>query len=260
MKKFLIICMLFIFFTSCESIQELPIDDLPISDRIRRHIEWANQIFIIVKKWIPAKLYYDENSTVIQHSLQASQEDADDVKKATYESALVGAIGGGIIGQVIGNNTKSTLLGATIGGVVVGSVGNLYAKKLVKRRSVLRNKKSTLQSQITEARATNEELKSYIAELDEKIAVLDKEIQTGKAKGKELEMVRTVLKEEHKKLSNTITEAEDNLQILQANKKKSRSKAKNNELDQEIRKWETHLAKLKESSNKLASINRRVEV
>lgn len=133
-----------------------------------------------------------------------------------------GAALGGVIGNLVGGDTKSTLIGTAIGAAAGLVIGHVWSESIVKDRNSYANKqdfvrdnRKQLDSRIKEANKSNRQISSQIANckkqkkavskkdkdqqravMTKNIELMDKDIKTAKmatkdASGAELDELRT---------------------------------------------------------------------
>lgn len=63
----------------------------------------------------------------------------------TRKGAAIGAIGGAVLGQIIGGNTQATLIGAGVGALAGGVIGRSYGKKADEQEAALRRQLAAIE-------------------------------------------------------------------------------------------------------------------
>ena len=66
-------------------------------------------------------------------------------EEGTRKGDAIGAIGGAVIGQIIGGDTQATLIGAGIGALAGGVIGRSYGKKMDEQEAALRKQLAAIE-------------------------------------------------------------------------------------------------------------------
>ena len=66
-------------------------------------------------------------------------------EEGTRKGVAIGAIGGALIGQIIGGDTKATLIGAGIGALAGGAIGRSYGKKMDEQEAAMRRQLAAIE-------------------------------------------------------------------------------------------------------------------
>ena len=66
-------------------------------------------------------------------------------EEGTRKGVAIGAIGGAILGQLIGGDTAGTLIGAGIGAIAGGAIGQHYGKKADEQEAALRRQLAAIE-------------------------------------------------------------------------------------------------------------------
>ena len=66
-------------------------------------------------------------------------------EEGTRKGAAIGAIGGALLGQIIGGDTKATLIGAGIGVLAGGAIGRSYGKKMDEQEAAMRRQLAAIE-------------------------------------------------------------------------------------------------------------------
>ncbi len=67
-------------------------------------------------------------------------------EEGTKKGAVIGAIGGAVLGQIIGGDTKATLIGAGIGVLAGSAIGNNYGKQADEQEAALRRQLAAIEA------------------------------------------------------------------------------------------------------------------
>jgi outer membrane protein OmpA-like peptidoglycan-associated protein len=67
-------------------------------------------------------------------------------EEGTRKGVAIGALGGAVLGQIIGGDTKATLIGAGIGAIAGGAIGHSYGKKADAQEAELRRQLAAIEA------------------------------------------------------------------------------------------------------------------
>jgi len=67
-------------------------------------------------------------------------------EEGTRKGVAIGALGGAVLGQIIGGDTKATLIGAGIGAIAGGAIGHSYGKKADAQEAELRRQLAAVEA------------------------------------------------------------------------------------------------------------------
>jgi hypothetical protein len=183
-----------------------------------------------------------------------------DVQRATLEGGVTLGALGAIAGNLIGKDTKSTVIGAGAG-LIIGSLGaNWYARKVAARTEELKKQEKDLDARIQYARGVNSDARLYINNLEKQLEEANSKIEDLRIKQKQNKISKEELKKERTILADKIKVAEDNKALLKAQldelkKYRHDNNVKSGQLDKEIASLQNELDEVEELTLKLASID-----
>lgn len=190
----------------------------------------------------------------------ATQEQAIKGQGAAAGAAVGGSVGA-IAGQAIGKNTESTALGASIGAAVGGAAGYAYGRHVAREKQALDKRQQRLAAQISRARQVNTWLTSYNRSLEQKtgdvnscIQLISYKISKSVNKRNERRRIKQNLKAEIGHANTYLSNCKAELREL----KKTQRHNPTPELNQEVEKLEKLVLRLRENTQALAYINRRI--
>jgi uncharacterized protein YcfJ len=93
------------------------------------------------------------------------------------QGAGIGAAGGALVGQLIGGNTKSTLIGAGIGGLA----GFAYGTHIANKKAQYKSTEEWLDACIAQAETQRKQAVAYNRKLNNRLASLQQEVRMAKA-------------------------------------------------------------------------------
>jgi hypothetical protein len=176
-----------------------------------------------------------------------------------------GVVGGGLIGAGLGaaigfavGGPRGAMIGAAIGAGTGSVIGYSYADNVTKRHKELVGRENDLDTRIKFARGVNEDTEKHNRRLEEDLRQSEARIDKLKAKGGNLKKEKQTLTAKVEDANKQLARAEQEMQGLKTWRSQQPQAPKSGELDGEIAKLETTLAKLRTNTNALASMNQRM--
>jgi len=179
--------------------------------------------------------------------------------------AAIGALLGGVTGYLVGGDAKSALIGAGAGAAIGGVAGYAYGSNIAKHRAELKGKENDLDARITYARNINQDTQQYNEQLAQQIKDSEAQIEDLIAKAETNEAAKQELMQKKEALSKEVADANNSYvlgqkELVELQQFKSKQKQEETkDLDAEIIRLQANLAKLKENTKSLASLNQRIE-
>lgn len=179
--------------------------------------------------------------------------------RAATEGGALGAAIGALAGQIIGKNTKSTVIGSLIGLTIGAITAHWYAKQALARQEELKGKENDLNARIQYAQNINSDAEKYNKNLEDQIKGTKSEIAKLRTKIKKNQITQKQLEKERKKIAKKVDTAKDNeelmaLQLDELKEFRAENNAQSKKLDAQIAQLEKNLAKVKENTIELASL------
>jgi len=195
----------------------------------------------------------------------SSSSSTSDTNRTRAEGAIGGAVIGGLLGLAIGGDSKGALIGAAVG----AGAGLIVGNEIAKRKQQYANEEDFLDAEIASAReynatavAYNDKLRQDIAQLDRDTQLLQSRYKAGLASRDELAHERQHLKNEiasaNKVYENLEKEYEIKVAILEEQKKKGSNTPQVRALEQEIGQLKRNMDQLENQSVQLAQIDDRL--
>ncbi|ADW16854.1 hypothetical protein Despr_0678 [Desulfobulbus propionicus DSM 2032] len=190
--------------------------------------------------------------------------------EGTGTGAAIGAVAGGVLGQLIGGDTKATLLGAAIGAAVGGVGGYAYGDHVAGQKEKYAKEEEWLEACIAQAKQKNQELVAYNQDLSRQIATLQAETASLRKKVKDKTARTAKLKENKKTADNLLAAANKELasakteleaqNSVTAEAKKSGQNDYAVTLDSEIETLKGNIKELEHRTEELASMSASMSV
>ena len=188
-----------------------------------------------------------------------------DTNRTRTEGAIGGAVIGGLLGLAIGGDSKGALIGAALG----TGVGLIVGNEIAKRKQQYANEEDFLDAEIASAQeynstavAYNNKLRRNIAQLDRDAQLLQSRYKAGLASRDDLANERQSVKKEiasAKKVYESLEkEYEIKVAILEEQKNKGSSTPQVRALEQEISQLKKNMDQLQSQSVQLAQIDDRL--
>lgn len=176
-----------------------------------------------------------------------------------------GTVGGGLIGAGLGaaigfavGGPRGAIIGAAIGAGTGSVIGYSYADNVTKRQKELVGRENDLDARIKFARGVNEDTEEHNRRLGEDLRQSEAKIDQLKANSRGLKKEKQTLTTKVEDANKQLARAEQEMQGLKTWRSQQPQAPKSGELDAEITKLETTLAKLRTNTTALASMNQRM--
>ena len=210
-------------------------------------------------------------STFLLSACSTMTKEENNQARTTAEGMGIGAIIGGALGVILGDNKESAAIGAAIGGIVGGAAGALVSEQ--KDQYAAQEAKLEVETEktaklVAEVKQVNDGLRSDIAGYQEEKAHLEAQISTGHNKHSELQTLHSKV-ESHKKQANfalakvtkNLQGANKNLHVAQADyakqqKQASREKSRYDDKKKLAPRVGSDEKKLKALENQVAALER----
>ena len=188
-----------------------------------------------------------------------------DTNRTRAEGAIGGAVIGGLLGLAIGGDSKGALIGAALG----TGVGLIVGNEIAKRKQQYASEEDFLDAEIASAKEYNATAVAYNNKLRRDIAQLDRDTQRLQSRYKAGLASRDDLANERDSVKNQIASAKkvyENLEkeyeikvaILEEQKKKGSNTPRVRALEQEIGQLKKNMDQLQSQSVQLAQIDDRL--
>jgi len=195
----------------------------------------------------------------------SSSTSTSDTNRTRAEGAIGGAVIGGLLGLAIGGDSKGALIGAAVG----AGAGLIVGNEIAKRKQQYASEEDFLDAEIASAReynatavAYNNKLRRNIAQLDRDTQLLTSRYRAGLASRDDLVNERDNLKGEiasaKKVYGNLEKEYEIKVAILEEQKKKGANTPQVRALEAEVSQLKKNMDQLQSQSVQLAQIDDRL--
>lgn len=184
--------------------------------------------------------------------------------------AAIGAVAGGVLGQLIGGDTKSTLIGAAIGAAVGGVGGYAYGDHVAGQKEKYAKEEDWLDACLAQARQKNQEMVVYnqdlgrqITTLQQETAALQKQYQEKKTRTAKLQEKKAAADSLLEAANKELASAQNELEAQSSVRAEAQKSGKGDfavTLDSEIEQLKGNIKELEKRTEELASISASMSV
>lgn len=197
----------------------------------------------------------------------------DDTQRTQAEGAVIGAVGGLIVGGLLAvatGNTRHLATFAAAGALLGGGAGMIYGNHVASKKKEYAQQEDWLNACIAEAQKVNQEAAQYNAALDGEIQALDMETNAILSAYQSQKIEKENLEEAKNKVDQKLKQAKDRLarvkfeldsqQKVAEQVTGDQQKAKLEQLDQEKLAMQKQIEQLEAHTTSLASMSARMTV
>ncbi|EIJ43811.1 hypothetical protein BegalDRAFT_2983 [Beggiatoa alba B18LD] len=177
----------------------------------------------------------------------------DDQTRTRVEGTALGATLGGLAGNLIGDNTNSTLIGSTLG----AGIGYVVADEVAKRKQAYKNQEELIatESQRTEEltrelKQVNSRLKVEITAYRSQISKLQKQAEKDASKKTQLSAQKALLDARYKESQQALKGINNELEVTQSLYTDAKSQATTTD-QSKLNTWNQRISMLKQEKTQL---------
>lgn len=182
---------------------------------------------------------------------------SSDGQLAQAQGTGIGMVGGGVLGAIIGNNTKiGTGGGALIGATAGGLAGYAYGTHVANQKAKYRTTEQWLDACIVDAEKKRQAVVAYNQAMDRRLAQLRGKVQVAKAGGNqsELKALKQQILAEHSKAEQQMALVSKEIQVQQVAVKDGGNSPRSNELRSKLSDLGSANASTKKNAQSLAQL------
>ena len=180
-----------------------------------------------------------------------------DGQLAQAQGAGIGAVGGGVLGAIIGNNTKiGTGGGALIGATAGGLAGYAYGTHVANQKAKYKSTEQWLDACIADAEKKRQAAVAYNHAMDSRLAQLRVKVRDAKAGGNqdELKKLKQQILAEHSKAEEQMAAVNKEIQVQQVAVKDCGNSSRTVELRTKLSDLNSANASTKKNAQSLAQL------
>ena len=180
-----------------------------------------------------------------------------DGQLAQAQGAGIGAVGGGVLGAIIGNNSKiGTGGGALIGAAAGGLAGYAYGTHVANQKAKYKTTEQWLDACIADAEKKRQAAVAYNHSMDNRLAQLRSQVRVAKAGGNqdELKKLKQQILAEHSKAEQQVAAINKEIQVQQVAVKDGGNSSRSNELRAKLSDLGSANESTKKNSQSLAQL------
>jgi uncharacterized protein YcfJ len=173
------------------------------------------------------------------------KEQSDDSQNTKLQGAAVGAVLGGLIGYLSGEDAKSALIGTAVG----AGAGYVVGNEVAKRKKAYKNKEEMIAKEsertaklVKEVRSINSGLRKDIKNYQKEARILQTKVAKGQAKKSHLRLQKKAVEKRYGEAKKALNAVDKELQVSEQLYADAKSEKK---ATGALKKWERRIAQLK---------------
>lgn len=181
-----------------------------------------------------------------------------DGQLAQAQGAGIGAAGGGLLGAIIGNNSKlGAGRGALLGAAIGGTAGFAYGTHVANQKAKYKSTEQWLDACIASAEKQRQAAVAYNQSLDSRLAQLRGKVRVAKASGnqEELKKLKQQILAEHSKAEEQMASVNKEIEAQQIAIKESGNSPQSTALKTKVNSLGSANAETKKSAQSLAQLS-----
>lgn len=181
----------------------------------------------------------------------------EDGRLAQAQGAGIGAAGGGVLGAIIGNNSRlGTGRGALVGAAIGGTAGYAYGTHVANQKAKYKTTEQWLDACIADAEKKRHAAVAYNRAMDNRLAQLRGKVRVAKAEGNqdELKQLKQQILAEHSKAEEQMALVNKEIKVQQVAVKEGGTSPRTSELRAKLGDLDSANASTKKSAQSLAQL------